>query len=211
MIYILIDNGHGYDTLGKYSPDKKYYEYKWAREMAQMIVDELTKRGYDARRIVPEETDIPLNGNRPDTRVKRVNSFCKQHGGAKNVLLVSIHSNANSGDGQWHDGKWSGFVAEVSQNASDNSKRLADFIWKRAIEKGLKGNRSFTDADGKRFLVQNLAICRETVCPATLTESEFHDTHEGVAILTGAETKKKIMLAHVEGIIDYINYIEAYD
>lgn len=195
---ILIDNGHGFDTKGKCSPDGKYQEWAWAREMAGMIVEELTKRGYDARLIVTEREDIPLK-----TRTARVNEICRKYG-AKNCLLVSIHSNANSADGKWHDGQWSGFVATVAPNASANSKLLADAIWARAIEAGLRGNRSFTDAPGKRYLVQNLAMCRDTLCPAVLTESEFHDTHEGVATLTGAESKRRIMLAHADGIADFV-------
>lgn len=199
---ILIDNGHGIDTLGKCSPDKRYQEWAWSREMAKMIAGELTRRGYDVRLIVPENADVPLNRGM-DSRVGRVNAICRQYG-ARNCLLLSIHTNANSSDGQWHDGKWGGFVAEVAKNASDSSKYLADSIWAEAIRQGLKGNRSFTDAPGKRFLVQDLAICRDTNCPAVLTESAFHDTREGVGLLMSAEGKRRIMLAHVDGIINYI-------
>lgn len=199
---ILIDNGHGFDTKGKCSPDGKYQEWAWSREMADLIVRELTRLGYDARLLVPERDDIPINKG-ADSRVKRVNQICNIYG-KENVILVSIHSNANSCDKKWHDGEWSGFVAEVSLNASQKSKWLADFIWARAIEAGLKGNRAVIDKPGKRFIQQNLGICRDTVCPAVLTESAFHDTHEGVKLLTGS--KQRIALAHVHGIIDYINY-----
>lgn len=204
-IIILIDNGHGFDTPWKCSPDGKYQEWAWNREMADLIMRELTRLGYDARLLVPERDDIPINKG-VDSRVKRVNQICDLYG-TQNVILVSIHSNANSCDGKWHDGQWSGFVAEVSKNASQKSKWLADFIWARAIEAGLKGNRSFTDKPGQRYIVQDLAICRDTKCPATLTESAFHDTREGVKLLTGS--KQRIALAHVNGIIDYINYINS--
>lgn len=200
---ILIDNGHGFETKGKASPDGKYQEWAWAREMAGMIMRELRQLGQDARLLVPEREDVPINSG-TDSRVKRVNTICDLYG-KENVILVSIHSNAGpTNDGQWHDGKWSGFVAEVSLNASAQSKQLADFIWARAIEAGLKGNRSFTDAPGKRFIQQNLGICRDTKCPAVLTESAFHDTHEGVKLLT--ESKQRIALAHVDGIMDYIKH-----
>ena len=202
---ILIDNGHGYDTSGKCSPDGKYQEWAWSREMADLIAKELTARGYDARILVPEREDIPINKG-DDSRVKRVNELCRLKG-KENVILVSIHSNANSSDGKWHDGEWSGFVAEVSLNASQKSKWLADFIWARAIEAGLKGNRAVIDKPGKRFIQQNLGICRDTVCPAVLTESAFHDTREGVKLLTGS--KQRIALAHVHGIIDYINSLKS--
>ncbi|MDE6410046.1 MAG: N-acetylmuramoyl-L-alanine amidase [Muribaculaceae bacterium] len=201
---VLVDNGHGFDTKGKCSPDGKYQEWAWSREMASLIVRELLRRGYDARLLVTEREDVPINKG-TDSRVKRVNEICRVHG-KENVILLSIHSNAGPVcDGQWHDGRWSGFVAEVSLNASEKSKLLADFIWARAIEAGLKGNRSVIEKPGKRFIQQNLGICRETHCPAVLTESAFHDTHDGVKILT--ERKQSIMLAHVNGIMDYLNHI----
>ena len=57
---ILIDNGHGVDTAGKRSPDGSLREYKYTREIAEKVVSELKKRGFDAERIVPEENDISL-------------------------------------------------------------------------------------------------------------------------------------------------------
>lgn len=38
---ILIDNGHGNNTLGKCSPDNRLREYAWAREIAVRLVDKL--------------------------------------------------------------------------------------------------------------------------------------------------------------------------
>lgn len=196
MKVVLIDNGHGVFTDGKCSPDGKYREGVWAREMAAMIVHELKGRGVDARLLVPESDDVALN-----VRTRRVNDVCAAYG-AQNVLVVSIHSNANSADGKWHDGQWSGFMALVSLNASQKSKCLADMIWARAIAAGLKGNRSVTEKPGQRYVAQDLAICRDTKCPAVLTESAFHDTRDGVRTLT--ERKQSIMLAHVEGIMEYL-------
>ena len=49
---ILIDNGHGINTPGKCSPDGKFREYKYAREIAIEVVKRLKAEGYDAERIV---------------------------------------------------------------------------------------------------------------------------------------------------------------
>ena len=46
---ILIDNGHGSNTLGKSSPDNRLREYAWAREIAVRLVDKLKSLGYDAQ------------------------------------------------------------------------------------------------------------------------------------------------------------------
>ena len=45
---ILIDNGHGQSTPGKRSPDGRFLEFKFNREIAQRIVADLRDRGYDA-------------------------------------------------------------------------------------------------------------------------------------------------------------------
>ena len=68
---ILIDNGHGVDTAGKRSPDGVFREYKFAREVAAAVVEQLKALGYDAERIVTEEQDISLQ-----ERCKRTNAVC---------------------------------------------------------------------------------------------------------------------------------------
>lgn len=190
---ILIDNGHGYNTPGKCSPDGKFKEWKKNRELAREIVMELKDDGYDARLIVTEENDISLA-----ERVQRVNYICRKEG-TSNVILVSIHSNAAGADGKWHSAR--GFSAHVSLNASDKSKRLAKFLWQRAIEYGLKGNRCVPQ---EMFIAQNLYILRHTVCPAVLTENLFYDNQEDLEMLQSQQGHDKIVLAHLRAIRDYI-------
>ena len=190
---ILIDNGHGYNTPGKCSPDGKFKEWKKNRDLARDIVMELKDDGYDARLIVTEENDISLS-----ERVQRVNYICRKEG-TSNVILVSIHSNAAGSDGKWHSAR--GFSAHVSLNASDKSKRLAKFLWQRAIEYGLKGNRCVPQ---EMFIAQNLYILRHTVCPAVLTENLFYDNQEDLEMLQSQQGHDKIVLAHLRAIRDYI-------
>lgn len=191
---ILIDNGHGINTPGKCSPDGRFKEYAWAREIAKMLYNRL-KDSYTTKLITPEEVDISLA-----TRVKRVNEVCLEHG-AKNVLLISIHTDAAGADGKWHNAR--GFSARVGTNASSRSKKLASCLWSRAIEMGLKGNRCVPN---EKYIAQNLYILKYTHCPAVLTENLFQDNKEDVDFLLSAEGKKKIVDMHVKGIIDYINY-----
>lgn len=197
MMKILIDNGHGINTAGKCSPDKKLREYAWARDIAMRVENDLKRKGYDTERIVPEETDISLS-----IRCKRVNDICRKVG-SKNVLLVSIHNNAAGADGKWHEAR--GFSAHVGLNASADSERLASCLWNMAIELGLNGNRAVPT---EKYIAQDLAICRDTFCPAVLTENLFQDNKEDVDFLLSEEGKTTITTLHVEGIIDYINEVE---
>lgn len=193
-IKILIDNGHGSNTPGKCSPDKSLMEYSYTREIATKVVDKLRELGYDAERVTPETTDISLK-----ERVRRINQWCAKLG-AKNCLSVSIHCNAAGADGKWHNA--SGWSVFVSQNASSNSKKLAQLLYAQAEKNGLKGNRSVPK---ERYWVQSLAMCRDTKCPAVLTENMFQDNEDDVKLLLSEDGKQRIVDVHVNGIIDYIN------
>ena len=50
---ILIDPGHGRNTAGKRSPDGRFLEYKFNRQVSNLIVADLLDKGHDARLIVP--------------------------------------------------------------------------------------------------------------------------------------------------------------
>ena len=54
MITVILDNGHGINTPGKCSPDKSLLEYKWAREMVDLIIEELSKLRIKAVKLVPK-------------------------------------------------------------------------------------------------------------------------------------------------------------
>lgn len=191
---ILLDNGHGENTPGKRSPDGKLREYLYAREIASMVYDELYNRDYDVELLVPETTDISLS-----KRCKRANKFAKELGN-KNVLLVSIHCNAAGNGSAWMGAKgWSVFV---SNNASSNSKLLADCLYDAAEQQKLKLR---TEKPGQKYWQQNLAICRDTNCPAVLTENLFQNNKEDVEFLLSKEGKEAIAKLHVDGIIKYIS------
>ena len=90
-IFFQIDrNGHGGNTPGKRSPDGRFREYKYNREIARAVVEHLQLRGYDAQLLVPEEEDIPLK-----ERVLRGNKLSCQIGHPiQETIIISIHVNA---------------------------------------------------------------------------------------------------------------------
>lgn len=191
---ILVDNGHGVNTPGKCSPDGKFREYKWNREIAHEVVAELKKRGYCAELLVTEDIDISLA-----ERVKRANNKCNQLG-TKNVLLLSVHVNA-AGNGQWLNAKgWSCFTSR----GLTKSDKIADELYKVAEE--LMPNRTMRKeySDGDADWEAGFYILKDTKCPAVLTENFFMDNKEDLAYLTSAEGRKAIIATHVEGIINYL-------
>lgn len=191
---ILVDNGHGVNTPGKCSPDGKFREYKWNREIAHEVVAELKKRGYCAELLVTEDIDISLA-----ERVKRANNKCNQLG-TKNVLLLSVHVNA-AGNGQWLNAKgWSCFTSK----GLTKSDKIADELYK--VAEKLMPNRTMRKeySDGDADWEAGFYILKNTKCPAVLTENFFMDNKEDLAYLTSAEGRKAIIATHVEGVINYI-------
>lgn len=190
---ILIDNGHGAETPGKRSPDGSFREYRWTRDIAVRIVEELCGRGYEAELLVPEERDIPLS-----ERCRRVNAVCAQVGKA-DVLLVSVHVNAAGNGSGWMTAR--GWSAHVSLNAGAQSKELARVLIASAEDRGLKVRRY---SPQEPYWSQNLAICRDTACAAVLTENLFMDNRDDLAMLNSKEGMEAVVVLHVKGIVAYI-------
>ena len=110
---ILIDNGHGQSTPGKRSPDGRFLEFKFNREIAQRIVADLRDRGYDAELLVEEDDDVPLA-----ERYRRANTY-SQALGKENVILVSIHANAFGNGREWTKARgWSVYTGKGQTRAT---------------------------------------------------------------------------------------------
>ncbi|MCX4278714.1 MULTISPECIES: N-acetylmuramoyl-L-alanine amidase [Muribaculaceae] len=212
---ILIDNGHGADTKGKRSPDGRLLEYKYAREIATRIESELKARGYDAQRIVTEESDIALA-----ERARRVNEICGKFGAA-NVILISVHCNA-AGNGSWlKAGGWCAYTSKGQTKADPlatalynaANEALADYIAdfpnrKAAGDYDGKQRPIRTDmTDGDPDFEEAFYILQKTKCPAVLTENLFQDNKADVDYLLSEHGKSSIVALHVEGVVKYLKSI----
>lgn len=192
---ILIDNGHGIQTKGKRSPDGKFLEYAYTRELARRIVTTLKSRGYDSEFLVPEDDDIPLS-----ERVRRTNTHC-QALGKSNVILISLHINA-AGDGtKWMNATgWSCYTCK-GQTESDH---LATCLYDAAI-KNFPGRRIRKDySDNDPDWEENFYILCHTLCPAVLTENFFMDNQADLQYIQSRAGKQAIVDTHVEGITEYL-------
>lgn len=192
-VNILIDNGHGNNTPGKCSPDKRLLEYKYNREIAQSVHKQLQKEGYNSIILVPEITDVPLK-----TRSTRANKY-----NSKNTILVSIHCNA-AGNGDWKTASgWSVWTS----NGQTKGDKLADCMFEAAEEilqpMGQKLMKQ-TYNDGDVDYESNFHIIAKTKCPACLVENFFMDSKKDVEFLLSEKGKKAIIDLHVNGIKKYI-------
>lgn len=192
---ILIDPGHGIDTPGKRSPDGKFLEYLWNRQIADLLLDRFMIMGIDASLVVTETNDISLA-----TRVQRVNRVCSKVG-ASNVILLSIHSNAAGDGSKWMSAQgWSCYTSKGKTKSDVIAECLYDAFESEFAEKKIRKDMS----DGDRDWEENFYVLQKSKCPAVLLENFFYDNRDECAWMLLEETKRRIADAAVEGIIKYI-------
>lgn len=194
---VLIDNGHGIDTAGKRSPDGKFREYLWNRQVADLVVSRLLVLGVDVRRVVPETNDVALS-----TRVRRVNKVCTAEGAGR-VILVSIHSNAAGNGSAWMNAKgWSAYTSK----GKTKGDTLAEYMYD-AFERAFPDRKIRKDySDGDRDWEENFTLLKNTKCPAVLLENFFYDNREECAWLLSDVTKARIADAIVSGLMLYASF-----
>lgn len=198
MKTIILGTAHLKSTPGKCSPDKKFFEYQYSREVCKAVKAILEDLGYKIF-IDIEDDDLNVDQSRElCLRCKIVNDLQKAY---KNCIYVSIHVNAAGNGSKWMNATgWSAYTS-VGVTAAD---RLANCLYD-AAKKNLKGKKLRTDnTDGDPDIESNFYVLKHTNCPAVLTENFFQDNKDDVKYLTSDEGFHEIVRTHVEGIIKYI-------
>lgn len=198
MKIIILGTAHLKSTLGKCSPDKKFYEYKYSRELCKAIKAILENMGYTVF-IDIEDDDLDVTTSKElCLRCKVVNDLQKIY---KNCIYISIHVNAAGNGEKWMNATgWSAYTS-IGITSSD---RLAECLYE-AAKKNLKGKKLRTDFQDKDSDIEsNFYVLKHTLCPAVLTENFFMDNKDDVKYLTSDVGFHQIVRLHVEGILKYI-------
>lgn len=199
MKTIILGTAHLKSTPGKCSPDKKFFEYKYSRELCQAIKAILQNMGYTVF-IDIEDEDLKVTTNQElCLRCKVVNDLQKVY---KNCIYVSIHVNAAGNGTKWMNATgWSAYTS-VGLTAAD---KLAECLYD-AAKKNLKNKKLRTDySDKDSDIESNFYVLKHTLCPAVLTENFFQDNKEDVEFLTSDIGFHQLVRTHVEGILKYIS------
>ena len=198
MITVFLGTAHQKSILGKGSPDGKFKEYKYSREVCKAVRDILKDMGYQVF-IDIEDNDLNVSQSKElQLRCKIVNELVKQY---KNCIYVSIHVNAAASDGKWHDATGWEVYTSVGKTKADE---LATCLY-NAAKFNMKDKKMRTDfSDGDPDKEAHLYVLKNTNCPAVLTENFFQDNKKDVDYLLSDEGFHAIVRLHVEGILNYI-------
>lgn len=204
---VILGTAHLGTTPGKCSPDKKFRECEFSREIVQKIKQELEANGVttfiDYLPLEPnDQMKAPTYKQEQSKeliwRVNYVNNLCSKYG-ANNCLYVSVHVNAAGMGTEWMNAR--GWLVYTSKG-NTKSDLLADLLYKKAKELLPSVRSDFSDKDAD--YESNFYVLAKTKCPAVLTENLFQDNKADVEFLTSEEGKNAIVKVHVDGILDYI-------
>lgn len=192
---IILDNGHGLETLGKRSPDGVFREYRWCRDFVKLLKSRLEYWGYKVIELVPEEEDISLTA-----RANRANEIYTLH---NNCILISIHNNAAGDGSKWYNA--TGWEAWTTPG-NTRSDRLAEILYEEAELKGLRTRKDLSDLDADKEA--NFTILTKTKCPAVLTENMFMDSKKDLEFLNSEDGVKTLIDIHLNAVRRYFEDLD---
>lgn len=216
-LIICLDPGHAVSTPGKRSPYSAckvepaldFYEYKFNREICNLLHDMLIEQGIEVFITTDENKDSDIDISLT-TRATRAWNKIKASG--KKGIFVSVHANANGKGSAWDKAKgWSVYTTK-GNNISD---QLADYFYDEA-EKMFDGKKLKirTDkSDNDRDWEENFTVIfkmeqfstkngKPTV-PAVLTENFFYSNIDDCKYLCSDKGKETIVKLHFQAILSF--------
>ena len=201
---VILDAGHSKQTPGKKSPNGRIEEWKWNREVRDMVIEELNQlyiESYD-----DHVEDVTLNGSENadlKVRVERANKKIADNTkkGVKSVY-VSIHVNAAGNGSEWMSARgWSAWTTK----GQNNSDKLASAIYECAKREFVLWEQRVREdfSDGDPDYESNFYVIKNVNCPAVLVENFFMDNKDDVEWLVSEEYKRACARVIVMGILKY--------
>lgn len=180
MEIIGIDNGHGYDTAGKRTPDETMREWEFNYATAKYLKEELENNGFKTLMLSDTKVDTKLAD-----RVKKAND-------AKCALVVSIHANA-------YQNKWGthGGIETFAYKRGVLGDKIAN-----AVQAKLASNTGLRNRGVK---YDNLYMTREPKMPSILVECGFMDNREEANLLKSDSYRRLCAKSIAQGLCNYYN------
>lgn len=178
---IMLDAGHGPNTIGKRTPDGKMKEFEFNEAVAQFVKNELTGFELIIMNCHDKKRDVPLKERTTLANKMGVDAF------------ISIHANAYGTT--WNNA--SGIETFTYTNPSEQSVILAKLIQNPLCSITGRSNRGVKKAD--------FAVVRDTRMPAVLVECGFMTNKHEAILLQSIEYRRRCAKAIAFAILCWID------
>ncbi|MDR1246247.1 MAG: N-acetylmuramoyl-L-alanine amidase [Clostridiales Family XIII bacterium] len=178
---VILDPGHGAETVGKRSPDGSVMEYAFNRDMAARVKAHLERHGVETLLTVYDDTDMSLEDR------------CKTANASGADVFVSLHANA-FGDGKtWpNQNGWEIFIYKEGSF----SEKLAQAIHRETIPAS-----GLTDRGVKP---EPYYVIRKVNMPAVLIEHGFYTNRTEIELLKSPEFRERLSVMDAKGILSFL-------
>lgn len=191
----ILDPAHGIETPGKRSPDGEFREYKWSREIIELLSGKLDSTGIDYDISNKTDREIGLS-----TRVNVTNKLTGKN--VKRTIFISIHANAAGFGLDWENARGFSVYTTRGQTRADRFASILYDNFKKEFP-DIKVREDWSDGDPDYESNFRVLLCR---APAVLIETMFQDNKEDVEIMTSDDFKEKFTDIIVNSIIEYSEY-----
>lgn len=220
-LIVCLDPGHAISTPGKRSPYSAckvepaldFYEYKFNREIVDMLAKKLNEQGIEVFITTDKNRDGDIDVSLT-TRATRAWNAIKASG--KKGIFISVHANANGKGSAWDKAKgWSTYTTK-GQNISD---QLADYFYDEAekLFDGKKLKIRTDKSDNDRDWEENFTVIfkmeqfstkngKPTV-PSVLTENFFYSNVDDCKYLCSNKGKEDIVKLHFQAILGFVENV----
>ena len=209
-LIVCLDPGHAISTPGKRSPYSAckvepaldFYEYKFNREIVDMLAKKLSEQGIEVFITTDKNRDGDIDVSLT-TRATRAWNKIKASG--KKGIFVSVHANANGKGSAWDKAKGLSVYTTKGNNISD---QLADCFYDEAekLFDGKKLKIRTDKSDNDRDWEENFTVIfkmeqfstknGKPAVPSVLTENFFYSNVDDCKYLCSNKGKEDIVKLH---------------
>ncbi|WQJ53909.1 MAG: endolysin [Wendovervirus sonii] len=214
-ICIILDPGHAKSTAGKKSPYSlgkdlsqilPFEEWKFNREIVNLLQEKLTKYNFDTFVTTTSEMDGSCDVKLCERATRGYNYVKKEK---KEGIFISIHANAYGYGDTWTSAcGWSVYTTKC-QNISDEFAEIlydeAEKVFK-PLGKKLRMDRTDKDRDCESnfTVIQQIEKLSSNKIPAVLIENFFYTNIEDTKYISSNKGKQDIANIIVNAILKYV-------
>lgn len=208
--FLILDDGHGMDTIGKCSPifDKqtkvgdltfnsgqRFKENMFNEGVMNFLIEELRVEGIPFDQLAPSQKDIPLG----ERKLLQNDIWQKAVNDGFTPLTVSIHANGLGSGDSWN----TVYGVETFHKQDEISLHLANLIQREVMVVRGKYKPFNFKSTNRGVKTANYYIFREFSGIVVLFEGEFMTNLESLKLLCSIDYQKEIAKAIKTAIINF--------